>query len=33
MVVVMRTVGDNGGREKDGGRMEKEKLTHRREEE
>jgi len=29
----MRTVGDNGGREEDGGRMEKEKHTQRREEE
>jgi hypothetical protein len=25
MLVVMRMVGDNGGREEDGGRMEKEK--------
>jgi len=33
MVVVMRTMGANGGREKDGGRMAKEKHTQRREEE
>lgn len=32
VVVVMRTVGDNVSREKDGGRMEKEKHSQRREE-